>query len=85
MTTLTPTEFQERLDKVMKLRHVINETRTKLDELHFTYKHELEILQASCTHDYVAEDDGDCHSPGYYYTCSICKHFTSRRPLKFRR
>ena len=35
-------------------------------------------------HDYVAEDNGDYHKPGLYYTCAVCKHFTVIRPAKYR-
>jgi hypothetical protein len=51
-------------------------------------KKELEVaeinLRAICKHDYYAEDNGDYHKPGWYYVCSICKHWTNYRPEKFR-
>ena len=48
-------------------------------------KRELEAevcaLQKSCSHErYRAERDGDCHSPGYYYTCTHCDRTFTRRP-----
>lgn len=51
-------------------------------------KKELELaennLRSICEHDYYAEDNGDYHKPGWYYICSICKHWTNYRPDKFR-
>jgi hypothetical protein len=42
---------------------------------------QLWFQQTQCSHErYTATSDGDCHSPGYYYTCDRCGHWTSRRP-----
>ncbi len=46
---------------------------------------ELEIMQStveeSCVHNkYIAKPDGDCHSPGYYYTCVNCSKWSKWRP-----
>lgn len=41
-------------------------------------------LRSICKHDYIAEDNGDYHKPGWYYVCCICKDSINYRPDKFR-
>ena len=56
--------------------------RTEADRLDSEFKaFQLWFQENRCSHErYTATSDGDCHSPGYYYTCDRCGHWTSRRP-----
>jgi hypothetical protein len=76
---------QQQIDSVRDLRKRLYEARDHVRMMEADLKGEEERLQSVCNHDYVAEDNGDYHRPGYYYTCSICNHFTCFKPSKFRR
>jgi hypothetical protein len=41
-------------------------------------------LENICDHNFIAEDNGDYHKSGYYYTCSVCKYWTNIRPEKYK-
>ena len=54
-----------------------------LQALKTLLKNERSILQKMCGeqgHDFEAEDNGDYHSPGHYYTCRHCNFWTNIRP-----
>lgn len=42
-------------------------------------------LENICDHQFIAENNGDYHKPGYYYTCSICKYWTNRIPQNYKK
>lgn len=44
---------------------------------------QLEVLCAQEGHDFEAESDHDCHSPGWYYCCKVCKYWTRMRPQHY--
>ena len=44
-------------------------------------KTEEKNLQIHCPHtQFRQEDNGDFHSPGYYYTCNVCGYFSRFKP-----
>lgn len=54
-----------------------------LQALKALLKREQNTLQKMCAehgHEFEAEDNGDCHSPGYYYTCKHCRYWTNIKP-----
>lgn len=72
-------EFQ--VERVEALRRAVRNAIDVLDTLKNTYEQERKVLEHMCPHEeYLAEDDGDCHSSGCYYTCKACKHFTKAKP-----
>ena len=75
-----------------KLESLLNEVVNIKDELFIAQNNMKNLqerlvktqneLQKLCPHDeFIAEDNGDYHKPGYYYTCKFCKHFTNFRPI----
>lgn len=69
---------------IQNLRNEIHVLRTRLHTLQSELLKTLKYYQEECGkqgHEYVAENNGDYHNPGYYFTCKHCEHFTSRRPL----
>jgi hypothetical protein len=74
--------FEEQEKRVKELKKEVY----KFNYLHNQSKHklkiELEKLQKMCIHNYIAEQNGDYHKPGYYYVCEKCDHFTMYNPFK---
>lgn len=69
---------------IIKLTNEIYSSMEHIKDLKSQLQKEIIELEKICIHDYIAEDNGDCHKSGYYYTCVNCKHFTTKRPLKYR-
>ncbi len=79
-------DFDVQLQKVQKIKKLIHEYEDALTYERKKMKIEQDILQELCNergHAYVAEDNGDYHRPGYYYTCKCCGFFTTYRPVNF--
>ena len=66
------------------LKTALNDAKSQVVFLEKALENTQREFQKSCTHDFIAEDDGDYHSPGYYFTCERCNYFTRIRPDKFR-
>jgi hypothetical protein len=65
------------------LRHELQTTKEKMYILDKRLQEELIKMQQLCEkngHEFVAESNGDCHKPGWYYTCKRCQYWTSIRP-----
>lgn len=68
------TEYEKAMREVSALENALYEAKWKLERIKEDY-------QKTCDHDFIKEDDGDYHRPGYYYTCKHC-HYFSRFPKK---
>lgn len=76
--------MKEYASHIQKLRNEIYIIRKRLQTLQAELLTTINCYQEECGkqgHEYVAEENGDYHNPGYYFTCKRCEHFTSRRPL----
>lgn len=73
--------FQEQLTKVKALGLVLDILEKQTEDVRCELVKEQKLLQEMCTHDFVAESDGDYHKPGYYYVCKSCKYFTRVKPV----
>ena len=63
------------------LRQELQDAGEKYESLKKKYKEELQKFQQICTHpSFRAEDNGDYHKPGYYYTCTKCGLFLTCKP-----
>jgi hypothetical protein len=76
--------FNTMLKVVQEKRGMLYEARSRVAELEREVTKMEAELQSVCSHDFIAEDDGDYHRPGYYYTCAHCNYFTRFRPEKYR-
>lgn len=79
-------DFDNQHQKVEKMKKLIHEYEDAIAYEKRKLKIEQDILQELCNergHDYMAEDNGDYHRPGYYYTCKCCGFFTTYRPANF--
>jgi len=70
-------------NEVKSLEKEVNELSIKIEEKKKALNIAERNLQSVCEHNYYAEDNGDYHKPGWYYVCSICKHWTSHRPKNY--
>jgi hypothetical protein len=71
---------------VENLKKEVAETRERLYNLERRLNGEVLILQDICSkqgHEYVAERNDDCHSPGFYYFCKNCQYRSIYKPDKF--
>lgn len=65
------------------LKKTVDSIKATLAEFESKRDEEIEKFQKTCKHErFVAEDDGDCHSRGWYYTCQNCAYMTRFRPCK---
>lgn len=72
--------------KVDMLKTEVMNAHRILQKLEDELKKEKNMLQSMCSHeDFWADDNGDYHKPGYYYTCKCCGYFTNYRPAKYTR
>ncbi len=73
--------MEQQIQKVKELREEYYTMCRVVDKLHKQLDEEVVILQKNCNHpEFYKEDDGDYHSPGYYYTCKVCGYFTRFKP-----
>ena len=64
-----------------ELRAKIEQTEMHLEMLKSLYDRKRLQMQMTCRHEeFMAEDNGDYHKPGYYYTCAKCGYFTNIKP-----
>jgi septal ring factor EnvC (AmiA/AmiB activator) len=63
---------QKIIERIGELQRQLAEEREK-----------LERARARCEHQWVREDNGDYHRPGYYYVCRVCKEVTTQRPKSY--
>lgn len=69
------------ITEVEKLKDEIKAAEENLIRLRKTLTVKVSELQSICTHDeFHADDNGDNHKPGYYYVCTDCKLFLTRKP-----
>lgn len=65
--------MDKQFEKVQALEDEINNIEKTLYEKKQILEVEMNLLKKICTHrNFIKEDNGDCHNPGYYYTCSTC-------------
>ena len=70
------------MDTITELEERVNNAWETYVRLHAELVHAKQQAAAACTHDaFWAEDDGDCHSSGWYYTCQTCQHVTRVKPV----
>lgn len=73
--------MSSRMERVAQLKGMVEDLRSKLYDLERELSIETKKLQNECKHlEYDVESDGDCHRPGYYYTCKSCGYFSKFRP-----
>lgn len=71
------------IQKVKELKEEYYMMYKVVDRLKTQMEEEINTLKKQCPHDeFYKEDDGDYHSPGYYYTCTVCGFFTKCRPCR---
>ena len=74
---------QDEINEINLLRKKINLLDDELSELKNLLKTKIKERQDKCPHEqFRAEDNGDYHSPGYYYNCTECGYWTNRKPDK---
>ena len=75
--------MQDQLDKIGKLRCAVEALELTKKKIQMELDNEVAVLQQTCDHkEFIAEDNGDYHKPGYYYTCTCCNYFTTQRPSR---
>ncbi len=72
--------FEDQYAVVKDLRKRYRQLSTEMHKIKQDLEQEEKTLQKICDHEFVAEDDGDYHSPSYYYTCVVCDYFTRFKP-----
>lgn len=77
-------EIEEQIKIINEFKKNIYTSSEHTYNLEMILKDKITELKKICTHDYIAEHNGDCHSSGYYYTCINCNHFCTKRPEKYR-
>lgn len=73
-------EYKRRYNRIKDLQKQLRAAETCVVTLKTMIKEETKQLQDMCEHEFLAERDGDCHSPGWYYTCKHCAFFTTQKP-----
>lgn len=66
---------------IAELERQVAEARATYERLYALLQRKQAEVAATCPHDvFSAEDDGDCHSSGWYYTCQECRLMTRVKP-----
>lgn len=68
------------IDNIVSIKHELYLAKCQVRNLEEKLRKEQEELQKICEHDFIAEENGDYHKFGYYYTCRRCDYFTHIRP-----
>jgi hypothetical protein len=69
------------METITDLEARVNNAWETYVRLHAELIHAKQLAAAACSHGpFWAEDDGDCHSSGRYYTCQTCQHVTRVKP-----
>jgi hypothetical protein len=70
------------METITDLEERVNNAWETYVRLHAELIHAKQQAAAACSHEtFLAEDDGDCHSSGWYYTCQTCHHVTRVKPV----
>ena len=70
--------------KVKLMKEQVDDYKEIITLLEQELRKEIAKLQKICTHDYVAEDNGDYHRSSYCYRCAKCDLVTNIKPMVFR-
>ena len=67
--------------RVETLRNELGQLEGRCRTLRRELNAEVQLVQRTCPHQtWRAERDGDCHKPGYYYTCKDCGYTLNYLP-----
>jgi hypothetical protein len=67
--------------EIIYIKEELQDAEKHVHNLKQTLKDLQHKLEQVCSHDeFIAEDNGDYHKPGYYYICKNCNLCLIRKP-----